>query len=196
MTSINETIVSEAQDRNQNLLAEEFLKLVEVYHPHEEPGVSRETVTAYSEALTDGVDGSFDRGTFDETVNARLTDADTWVDADSFYALGTDRVSIYPGSWHDALGRSTDVREYVRYLRDEADDFEAFGSQGTGAGIPESDLIDIVAVVGRTDPDAVKARIEDLRNDGEIVEGPDQHPAARVRIAEDADEVQDPTLDK
>lgn len=196
MTSINENIISEAEERNRNLLADELLKLIEIYHPHEEPGVSRETVAAYSEALTGGAQGSFDRGTFDETVNARLTDAETWADADSFYALGTDRISIYPGSWHDDIGRSTDVREYIRYLRDEADEFEPFGSQGTGYGIPESDLIDIVAVVGRTDPDAVKARIEDLRDDGAIVEGPDQHPDARVRLAEDADEVQDPTLDK
>jgi hypothetical protein len=196
MTNINESIVSEAENRNQNLLAEELVGLIETYHPHENPGVSRETVAQYSEALTDGAEDSFDRGAFDETVDSRLTDATAWVDGDTLYTVNDNRISIYPASWHEALAQSTDVREHIRFLRDDAEDFEIFGSRGTGYGIPESELIDIVAVVGQADPNAVKTRIEDLRDRGEIVEGLDQHPDARVRIAENADEIQDPALSK
>lgn len=196
MVELNEAVVAEVERREQNLLVEEFVELVERHHPHTQPGVTRETITQYAGALPDGATDHFGDGTLTETVDSRLTDSETWRGEDTLYALDDDRVSVYPNAWHRALGGSDDVREYVRYLRDEAGDFEMFDSQGAGRGIPEDTLLDVVTVVGRTDRDAVKAQVEERRDRGELVEGPDQHPEARVRLAEDAEDVQDPTLDK
>lgn len=39
MTKINESIVSEAESRSQNLLAEELVESVEIYYPNREMGM-------------------------------------------------------------------------------------------------------------------------------------------------------------
>ena len=141
MTKINERIVSEAESRSQNLLAEELVELVEIYHPNREMGVSRETVAQYSEALANGAEESFNSGAFDETVDARTTDIETWVDSNTIYSLGNNRISVYPASWHGALSGSTNIREYVRFLRDDAEDFEVFGPVEPGMASPRANSL-------------------------------------------------------
>lgn len=141
MTKINERIVSEAESRSQNLLAEELVELVEIYHPNREMGVSRETVAQYSEALANGAEESFNSGAFDETVDARTTDIETWVDSNTIYSLGNNRISVYSASWHGALSGSTNIREYVRFLRDDAEDFEVFGPVEPGMASPRANSL-------------------------------------------------------
>lgn len=189
MIEINEDVIEEAEQRSGNLFAEELVELIERHHPHAKPGIERETVASYAAALADGAAEDFERGTFDDAVEARLTDAETWQGEDVLYVLDGGRVSAFPARWHEALSGSTAIREYVRFLREDTAYLD-FESGASGSGIPESILLDIVAVVGQTDRKAVKARVEDLRESGEIVEDADQHPDARVRLAEHAEDLQ------
>ena len=51
MVQINDRVLTAATQRGQNLLNEEVVALIERYHPHEQPGISRETLEAYATAL-------------------------------------------------------------------------------------------------------------------------------------------------
>lgn len=180
MTDTRETVLDEATQRSRNLLVSELVALIERHHT-ESRGVERETLAAYGEALAEEPNFAFDVGAFSEAVDERLVDSETWTGDDALYDLGDDRISAYPRDWHERLGGETDVREYVEYLESDESGFEE-SDPYDDAGIQESTLLDIVPVVGRTDRDAVKAQIEDRRAAGEIAEGPDQHPDARVQL--------------
>ena len=195
VTEINERIVAEADDRGESLLVDEFLTLIEQYHSHDRPGIAWETLEAYTEAMG-GTDygHSHDMEGVLDAVDERLTDGEYRTDA--FYRVGDDRVSVYPESWHDELGGETDLREYVRFLTNrDLDDENGAELGANGGGVPEQLLLEVAGIVGRTDPDTVKSRLEDLRERHELVEGADQHPNARVRLPENADNLRDSSID-
>jgi hypothetical protein len=197
MTDINERIVAEADDRGESLLVDEFLALIEQYHPHDRPGIAWETIEAYTEAM-EGTDygHSHDMDGFLDTVDDRLVDGDSEYTTDAFYRLDGDRVSVYPARWHDELGGESDLREYVRFLTTLDVDGESGADLGaTGGGVPEHVLVNAAGIVGRTDPETVKSRLEDLRQQGDLVEDADQHPQARVRLPENADNLRDSSID-
>lgn len=181
MTDLDERVLNEARQQGSNLLTEELLALIERHHPHETPGVTRETVGRYADALADTQAYEFDPTAFDDELTKRLTDAETWQGRTALYALDDDRVSVYPARWHDRLGGSTDVREFVRFLLEREAFLADLDSGGAGHGIPEDTLLDVVAVVGRIDREDAKATLERHRAEGELVEDADQHPDARVR---------------
>lgn len=196
MVEVDERVLAEAIQRSQNLLIEELVKLIERYHSHEQPGVSQETLEAYAQALEEEPNYEFDTETFLSTVDERLTDTKTWYRDDALYEIDATRVSVYPPRWHEELGGSTDLRAYVQFLLDGDSGFQSdTASGGAGRGVPEQVLLDIVSVVGRVDRDTVKARLEDLRDNGELVQDADQHPDARVRLAERADDLRDSSLE-
>ena len=63
MVQINDRVLTAATQRGQNLLNEEVVALIERYHPHEQPGISREALEAYATALanepnTDSMSGN------------------------------------------------------------------------------------------------------------------------------------------
>ena len=197
MVEINERIVAEADDRGESLLVDEFLTLIEQYHSHDRPGIAWETLEAYPDAMagTDYGHGHDMEGVLD-AVDERLTDGDSEYATDAFYRLDDDRVSVYPTRWHDELGGETDLREFVRFLAaidPEGDSGADLG--GSGRGVPEGVLLDAAGIVGQTDPETVKSRLEDLRQQGELVEDADQHPNARVRLPENADNLRDSSID-
>lgn len=173
-------VIDEVTHRSRTLSVPELVALIERHHT-EFQGVDRETLVAYGEALADEPDFAFDAEEFIEALDENLVDTETWAGDDALYDLGDDRISAYPREWHERLGGETDVREYVRYLKSDESGFEG-NDPYDDAGIEESTLLDVVPIVGRTDRDAVKAQIEDRRAAGEITEGPDQHPDARVRL--------------
>lgn len=197
MADINERIVAEADDRGGSLLVDEFVRLVEQYHPHDRPGIAWETLETYTEAM-EGTDfgHTHDMDGFLETVDDRLVDGDSAYTADAFYRLDDDRISAYPRDWHDVLGGETDLREFVRFLAAIDTEGESGADLGgVGRGVPEQVLLDAAGIVGRTDPETVKSRLEDLRERGELVEDADQHPNARVRLPENADNLRDSSID-
>lgn len=159
-----------------------------------EPGVDREALDDYVDALEARDDFEFDPEWFYDELDDGLVDAEEWVDEDRLYRLGDDRISRYPPRWHDQLGGSDDVAEFVATLT--ATGFaESVGQSGAGGGLDEEALLDAVSAVGRVPKTEAKGELETLRDEGVVVEDADQHPHAGVYLADDAAELRDPALD-
>jgi hypothetical protein len=195
-SALSEQVLAAVGTERRTLLPREVVKLIERYHPHDQPGIAWSVLDAYATRLADDLRDQFDREEFLEDIEARLVETQTWASDDALYELDTNRVSLFPPRWHDSLGGATDLTAYVRFLTDEApgfaDDRTAVG--GAGEGVPEQFLLETVNLVGRVDHATAKSRLEDLRDSGDLVEDADQHPNARVKLAEEADEEQDPSL--
>jgi hypothetical protein len=151
---------------------------------------------AYAARFDDTLDGEFDENEFLEDIETRLVDTATWESDDALYKLDSERLSLYPSGWHDHLGGSADLGAYVQFLTDETRNFsdEQTAVGGAGEGVPDQFLLDTVTLIGRIDRATVKSRLEDLRDQGDLIEDADQHPNARVRLAEETEETQDPSL--
>ena len=177
MVELHEETLRELEHEGDSLLFRETIGLIERSHPEDGPGVARETLDAYAEALEAERDMQFDAASFRERVDAALTDADTWVDTEHLYELGDGRVSRYPASWHERLGGSVDVRRYLEFILEEVPGFkEDIGRGGAGPGIPEGELIDLVATVGRVDREEAISALREQRDRGEIAEGEARSP--------------------
>ena len=197
MAEINDAVVEEVLQDSQNLLLREVVTLIEREHPDATttPGITRETLMAYAQVF--GEDTGFPTGPeeFRASIEDRLTASETWVDNDVLYELNDDRVSVYPSRWHDELSGEVDIPTFLEFLQDEGSGVEGdLNRGGAGGGIPESELVEIVSVVGRTDRETVKERIETLRDEGVLAEDADQHPDARVQLRK-RDDRRDPSLE-
>ncbi len=191
--SVDESVIEEITKHSQNVLFRELLLMIERSHP-ETAGISRETIDAYASELGGTTAVEFTPEELLDTVDDRLVDTDTWIDTNTLYPLD-DRISVYPARWHDALGGTVDIPAYIRFIEDEVDGNDADLTRAQpGDGLHEQDLLDLVAVVGRTDRETAKSRLEQLRDRGEIAEGADQHPDALVYLRERTDR-RDPALD-
>jgi hypothetical protein len=186
MTDVDEDVVSELTGRGSNLLIEELVAIVERRHEHAEAGVSRGTLRAYVDAL-DG-EGSFDVDTeeFAAALDEYLIDAETWAGEDALYDVN-GRVSAYPARWHAELGGSTNVAAYFEFIDEEVAGHGSQGSGGAGEGVPEEQLIDAIATIGRVERERANEALEAARADGSVAEEPDQHPDAGVQLADDHD---------
>jgi hypothetical protein len=186
VADLRTSVIDEATHRSRNLLLSELIGLIERSHPHSEPGLARETLAAYAEALAEEPEFTLDANEFIDTVEDSLLETETWVEADSLYAVGDDhdRISIYPIAWHDRLGGETDVREHITYLEGDESGF-ADGSPkgGIGTGIDQPTLLDTVSTLGGIERDSVLAQIEARRSEGQLRKPADQHPDARVQLS-------------
>lgn len=194
MATVDESVIDEATERSQNLLFKELIQLIERAHP-DAPGVSRETLDAYARELGGDSAVPFTTEEMRDTIDDRLTDDDRWTAEKALYAFD-DRISTYPLRWHDALGGTTDIPAYIRFIEDEvAGNQTDFTGIGPGDGIQEEDLLDLVATIGRVERGAAKTHLEQLRGQGDIAEGADQHPDARVYLRDRTDR-RDPALEE
>jgi hypothetical protein len=188
---LDDHTVDELQHRGRSLLPREFVVLVQRGHDDDQPGVAPETLSAYAAAMDQGQLDDFEEGDLLDAVAAAATDADDWQGDKTIYRVGDDRVSGYPREWHDRLGSETDLRAFVDAMEDAQ-----FSEGGSGRGVPESHLLDAAAAIGGLDRDAAQADLQRLRNEGELVEGADQHPQGLVVLPGDVDEdLRDPTLE-
>lgn len=184
MADADEDVVSEIVQRGRNLLADEAVALIERRDTTEDPGVSRETLDAYADALAERPNFDIDTEEFATAIDERLTDAENWADNDALYDLD-GRISAYPPAWHKELGSLTDVEAYLAVVEEASTGGgEESPDAGTGEGVSEEWLLDAVATIGRVERDEAKEALEAARADGRIDEGPDQHPDAGVRLAE------------
>lgn len=178
MVERSDRVLDALGHRGDALLADEFLSLIERHHPTDEQGVDWTVVEAYAAALDERGMSPLDGDVVLERIEAKRTDSESWVDDDAVYDIAGDRVSKYPTEWHDRLGGSTDLVAFVEFL---ADAEASIGQGGAGGGVPEEFLLDTAAVVGGLDREDAKARLEELRRSGPLVEDADQHPNPRVR---------------
>lgn len=188
---LDDHTVDELQHRGTSLLPREFVVLVERGHDDDRPGVAPETLSAYAAAMDEGQRDRFEEGDLLDAVAAEAADADDWQGDKTVYRVGDDRVSAYPRDWHDRLDGETDLRAFVDVMEDAQ-----FSEGGQGPGVPEAHLLDAAAALGGLDREEAQADLQRLRNEGELVEGADQHPMGMVVLPGDADEdLRDPTLE-
>ncbi|UPM44646.1 hypothetical protein [Halocatena salina] len=193
MVDVDKRVIGEVTDRSQNVLFRELLSMIERSHP-ETAGITRQTLDAYAREFGEATAVAFTPQELRDTVDERLADTDVWIDTKTVYSL-KDRISVYPARWHDVLGGTVDIPAYIRFIEDEVDGNDTDLTRADpGDGIHEQDLLDLVAIIGRTDRKTVKTRLEQLRDQGDIAEGADQHPDARVYLRERTDR-RDPALD-
>jgi len=195
MAELSDDVIEEAAHEGETLLVDDLVSLAERAHD-DAPGVERDVLDDYAEALSARRDTSFDIAAFERVVADRRTDAERWAGEDRLYEVGDDRLSLYPSRWHAQLGGSTDVAEYIAFLEAESPEFIVErGTAEVGPGIPKGKLLEIVAVVGRVDRQRARAALQEARDDGEVVEDADQHPQAGVYLQEEAPNYRDGTLD-
>ncbi len=198
MADTNRQVIEEARQRGETLTSRELLLLIERYHHPEGPGVDEELLRAYdAEAAGDDI-VPFKEGQLVEAVDRRLADEEEWVDEETYYPVGDDRISAFPASWHDTLGDTTDLRAYVDVIGDAlvGDDTDADSRRGgVGTGVPEGLLLEAAAAIGGLDEETAKSRLEERRDEGSLVEDADQHPNARVHLSEEAEGMRDELLE-
>lgn len=197
MAEINQQVVADARQRGETLTSRELLLLIERYHRTTGPGVDRELIDAYDDAVADDEAIPFTEGQFREEVDHHLGDED-WAGTDTFYPVGEDRISAFPAEWHDTLEDSTDLRAYVDVIEESMADADTAADApggGLGTGVPEELLIDAAAAIGGLDRETAKDRLERHRNDGELVQDADQHPDARVYLSEETEGMRDDWLE-
>lgn len=195
MAELSDEVLDEAAHEGETLLVEDLVSLAERAHD-DAPGIERDRLMDYAEALAERRDVSFDLPAFHKGVDDRLTDDETWAGRDMLYELGEGRISLYPAEWHQEIGGSTDIAEYIAFLEQESPEFIVDRSTtAVGPGVPQQKLLDIVAVVGRVDRETARAALKEARDAGDVVEDADQHPQAGVYLQEEAENYRDASLD-
>lgn len=178
MVELADTALEELQGRSETLTLHDLVRIVETYHPSDRPGVARETLDAYLDAL------DYDVGEVQAELDAQVTDAREWAETDAIYDVGAGRLSIFPASWHEQLGGTTDLTEYVELIQDDID--ESYGETGEAvseAGVPEQLLFRAMAAIAGVDREDAREQLSTLRRQGVLEETTDQHPAGTVRLA-------------
>jgi hypothetical protein len=190
MVELSDRVVEEAAREGEALLLAELVSRAERAHP-ERPGIDRDRLGTYAEALAERREVALDPDAFREELADRVTDDGTWTDREAIYDPGDDRLSRYPARWHEELGGSTDVTDYLAVLRgrDLAFVVDREGAEA-GPGVQERELVDVVAVVGRVDRETARAALQEAREAGDVVEDADQHPEAGVYLPEDAGDLE------
>lgn len=185
MAEPDQAVIDEAVHEGDSMTHGELFDLIE-RSDDEYPGVDPEVVETYARELAAREDYAFDAEGFLDIVDERRVDEEEWAGPDHVYELDGDRLSQYPPAWHEELGGSTDAAEYVRFVTEAEPMFiEELSRGGAGEGIPEDTLVRLIATVGRVGKDDARAAIEEARDRGDIVEETEQHPQARVYLADD-----------
>lgn len=185
MSALDDTALETAQDRGTNLLPGELLLFVEQFDDAVDRGVPLERLEAYADALAEGEAGPFGPDELHSLVEMDLTDAEEWEEPDSIYRVG-DGLSAFPPAWHDQLGGEEDLARYVQVISADLASGEKHTAGGAaGQGVPEQLLIDAATALGPFSRSSARAELQELRDDGVLVEGADQHPEARVMLAEE-----------
>ncbi|SHG39237.1 hypothetical protein [Halobaculum gomorrense] len=183
-TELHDAVLTEAGTRGPTMRIRDLVSIVERSH-RDGPGAAASLVERYIEAVGEAGPAEGDR--LRAALSEQRTSAVSWVDPDAVYELGDDRVSAFPGRWHDRLGPDADLPAFVETIRSDVDDTnEAFEVGGAGHGVPKSVLVEAVAVIAGGDPEETEAALDGFRREGVFRVDADQHPHARVRFTDDA----------
>ena len=178
MVELDERALDELQGRSETMTPRDLIRIVETYHFTDEPGVARETLDAYLDAL------DYDTDEVDTHLDSRTTDAREWAESDAIYDVGAGRLSAYPASWHEKLGDTTDLTDYVEVIQNDVD--ETYGQVEEAvseAGVPEQLLFRVMGAIAGVEREDAREQLATLRRQGVLEETTDQHPAGTVRLA-------------
>ena len=176
MVIVDERLVDELSHRDREYEIDDFVKYLERHHHGEEPGISRERIDAYADAL------GYDRERTNALLEERLTDSETWTPGNNLYRVG-ENVSIYPPSWHEQLDDTIDLDEYVRVMLAEK---EAKRGRPTPAqqGVPRPDILTAIEIFADLDREMGEQLLQKQRQEGAIVILASQNPEDLVRLPE------------
>lgn len=178
MVELDENALDEARSRSETLTLEQLVEIVETYHRDGQPGVDRDVLDAYLEAL------AYEATDVGAEIDNHLTNSDDWTPDQALYDLGDDRISVFPPDWHDRLRHTDDITEYVRAIQDDVTETEGREEDGvTETGVPEQLLFRAAAAIGGRDREATREEVVRLRREGVLEETADQHPSGTVRLA-------------
>lgn len=182
MPELRDDVIDQAFHEGDTLIVNDLVGLIERHHDDDYYGAPVDLVRAYVERLAEE-DARYEPEGVRQALDEQTVDDESWVDADSLYDVGEDRVSKFPLEWHEALSGEEDVYELVRFVVDALpeDGREAFATGGAGAGIPRQRLIDMAEILCNLSQAEVKRQLEELGERGEIEVSDEQHPQGRVR---------------
>ena len=182
MASLNEQVLEAFRHAGDSLLFETFVARIEAVHSADAPGVERETVVAYADALERDGPTPFSAAEVEKLIETRLTSSSEWED-DALFDLGPGRVSLYPPAWHEALRNTTDPREYVRVIGEAV----ATARGKSDRSVPRPMLRQALTVIGGMTHKNADAAIMRQQRSGELIVYPDQNPEADVRLPDHSD---------
>ena len=178
MVELADTVLEELQGRSETMTVHDLVRIVETYHPTDRPGVARETLSAYLDAL------AYETGDVDAELDARLTDSREWTPDDAIYEVGEDRISVFPPRWYEELGDTTDLTDYVEVIQDDVTETQGPMEEAVSdAGVPEQMLLRALAAIGGVERERAREQLATLRREGVIEESTDQHPSGTIRLA-------------
>lgn len=176
MAELDDHTVEELQGHSETLVLEDFVRIVETNHPDGQ-GIDRDTIAEYAEALDYDVDA------FDEEIDDRLTDADSWTEGEVFYRLDEGRISVFPPHWHDELADISDLRKIIRVIQEDRTTAEGESQEHPRKeGVSEEMLDEVAAAIGGMDRNEVRDRLKELRDENEIEEYPSQHANPWIQL--------------
>ncbi|MFB6140415.1 MAG: hypothetical protein ABEJ26_08280 [Halosimplex sp.] len=190
MTEPNQAVVDELVREGESIGERGMVERIERHH--EGPGVAVETVQAYAHELEAREDYAFDHRAFLADVAEDAIDAERW-DGAKYYELdadgGSERISLFPRAWHDRLGGSTDVADYVEFVRaDEPGYLDDLERGGPGAGVPRQAVIRALVLVGRVDRPTAETAVSEAVDRGDVVADTDLSPKADLYLPGNAPE--------
>jgi hypothetical protein len=192
MSEFNEHVLEEAGSRGEKLVIDDLVLLIERYDGNDGPGVTIDRVEAYAERLA-AQDAPIKPDKIRPAIEERLTDAEgwsadaaasgTWFGSGTLYEVGDGRVSTLPPRWHEELTGETDLTRYLEVILADTDGGD-FDSGGTDSGVPETLLVNAATVLGGLAPGQAREQLADLNERGVVTESADQHPNARIHLAD------------
>ena len=100
MVELNEHVLEIVGHKGHSVSTEDLLGHLECYHSHDEPGLTREVLEAYGEAIERDGRVPFTATALLKVIDSRLTDSATCIEG-AFYEVAPDRVSGFPVRWHE-----------------------------------------------------------------------------------------------
>lgn len=177
MVLVDERLVDDLSLRDREYQIDDFIRYLERHHHGDEPGLSRELIDAYADAL------GYDREHTDVLLEERLTDSPTWIPGNNLYRVG-ENVSVYPSSWHEQLAGTIDLAEYVRVMLEGKIAGEGRRLTRAQRGIPQPDILTAVEIFADLDHEMAEELLKKQRLEGTIVIYASQNPEDLVRLPE------------
>ncbi|MCO8253626.1 hypothetical protein NKF26_07410 [Haladaptatus sp. AB618] len=176
MVVVDNRLVDDLSLRDREYEIDDFVRYLERHHHGEKPGLSRERIDAYADAL------DYDKDRTNALLEERLMDSETWMPGNNLYRV-EGNVSIYPPSWHEQLDDTIDLVEYVRVMLAEK---EAKTGRLNPAqrGVPQPDMLTAIEIFADLDREMGEQLLQKQRQEGSIVIFASQNPEDLVRLPE------------
>ncbi|NHN59105.1 MULTISPECIES: hypothetical protein [Halorussus] len=175
MAEPNEEVITQLEKHQETMQLDEYVRLIETHHRTDGPGVDRETLEAYADAVYFDVDW--------EAFEDRLTDSDDWEPGRRLYEIGDGRVSNYPRAWHETFAGTDDVRGIIETIESDVTEPEGKMQEAvTDEGVPQRKVVRVAKAVADLDEQEVRDRIKHLRKNDEIEEFASQNRNPRMRV--------------